>query len=191
VLDKNPDQNSLFEFNKVKKYLEKNTLNSVLCTEPFVKAAFLSKLVEQIDVPVLYLDFDLLYSGYVNASILPSKANVSLFSPSESDWNQILQKILMMILKEKSIVIVDSLNGLYNLFDGKEVGRLVNSYIMLLVFVAKESDSRVLVVSMARKKDGEEWVLSPTGRRVIDAKKNDKLVSKEREFSNNDRCFRR
>jgi len=179
VLDKNPDQNSLIEFNEVKKYLEKNTLNSVLCTEPFVKAAFLSKLVEQINVPILYLDFDLLYSGYVNASILPSKANVSLFSPSESDWNQILQKILMMILKEKSIVIVDSLNGLYNLFDGKEVGRLVNSYIMLLVFVAKESDSRVLVVSMARKKDGEEWVLSPTGRHVIDAKKMTSLYLKK------------
>jgi len=179
VLDKNPDQNSLIEFNKVKKYLETNTLNSVLYTEPFVKAAFLSKLVEQIDVPILYLDFDLLYSGYVNASILPSKANVSLFSPLESNWNQILQKILMMILKEKSIVIVDSLNGLYNLFDGKEVGRLVNSYIMLLVFIAKESDSRVLVVSMARKKDGEEWVLSPTGRRVIDAKKMTSLYLKK------------
>lgn len=169
-MDKNPDQNSLIEFNKVKKYLEKNTLNSVLYANPFVKAAFLSKLVEQIDVPILYLDFDLLYSGYVNAEMLPRKVNVSLFSPLKNDWNQVLKKILMMVLKEKSFVIIDSLNGLYNLFDYKDVGRLVNAYVMLLTFVAKESDSSVLVVNMARKKDEEEWVLSPSGRRVVDAK---------------------
>jgi len=92
------------------------------------------------------------------------------FSPSKNDWNQVLKKILMMILKEKSFVIIDSLNGLYNLFDYKDVGRLVNAYVMLLIYVAKESDSSVLVVNMVRKKDEEEWVLSPSGRHVVDAK---------------------
>ncbi len=170
MLDKNPDQHSLIGLNEVKKYLEKNTLNSILCDEPFVKAVFLAKLIEQIDVPILYLDFDLLYNGYVNAEMLPRKVNVSLFSPSKNDWDQVLKKILMMILKEKSFVIIDSLNGLYNLFDYKDVGRLVNAYVMLLIFVAKESDSSVLVVNMARKKDEEEWVLSPSGRHVVDTK---------------------
>ncbi len=170
MLDKNPDQHSLIGLNEVKKYLEKNTLNSILCDEPFVKAVFLAKLIEQIDVPIFYLDFDLLYNGYVNAEMLPRKVNVSLFSPSKNDWDQVLKKILMMILKEKSFVIIDSLNGLYNLFDYKDVGRLVNAYVMLLIFVAKESDSSVLVVNMARKKDEEEWVLSPSGRHVIDTK---------------------
>ncbi len=170
MLDKNPDQHSLIGLNEMKKYLEKNTLNSILCDEPFVKAVFLAKLIEQIDVPILYLDFDLLYNGYVNAEMLPRKVNVSLFSPSKNDWDQVLKKILMMILKEKSFVIIDSLNGLYNLFDYKDVGRLVNAYVMLLIFVAKESDSSVLVVNMARKKDEEEWVLSPSGRHVVDTK---------------------
>lgn len=170
MLDKNPDQHSLIGLNEVKKYLEKNTLNSILCDESFVKAVFLAKLIEQIDVPILYLDFDLLYNGYVNAEMLPRKVNVSLFSPSKNDWDQVLKKILMMILKEKSFVIIDSLNGLYNLFDYKDVGRLVNAYVMLLIFVAKESDSSVLVVNMARKKDEEEWVLSPSGRHVVDTK---------------------
>jgi len=169
VLDKNPNQNSLIGFNEAKKYLEKNTLNSVLCKEPFVKAAFLNKLIEYIDVPIFYLDFDLLYSGYVNSNMLPKKFNVSLFSPSKNDWNYILKKILMMISNEKSIVIIDSLNGLYNLFDGKNIGRFVNTCIMLMVFVAKESGSSVLVTSLARKKD-ESWVLSPTGRRIVDSK---------------------
>jgi len=170
VLDKNPDQNSLIGFNEAKKYLEKNTLNSVLCKEPFVKASFLNKLIEYTDVPIFYLDFDLLYSGYVNSNMLQKKFNVSLFSPSKNDWNYILKKILMMISNEKSIVIIDSLNGLYNLFDGKNIGRFVNTCIMLLVFVAKESGSSVLVTSVARKKEGEGWVLSPTGRRIVDSK---------------------
>lgn len=153
----------------VKKYLKENTLSSVLCSEPFVKAAFLSKLIDQIDTPIIYLDFDLLYSGYVKAEMLPENRNVSLFAPSKSDWNQILKKVLLIILNQKSIVIIDSLNGLYNLLDGKNVGRLVNAYIMLLVFVAKESDSSVLFSSMVRKKEGE-WVLSPTGRHIVDTK---------------------
>ena len=168
MLDKNPDQHSLIGLNEVKKYLEKNTLNSILCDEPFVKAVFLAKLIEQIDVPILYLDFDLLYNGYVNAEMLPRKVNVSLFSPSKNDWDQVLKKILMMILKEKSFVIIYSLKVLYNLFNYKDVCRLVNAYVMLLIFVAKESDSSVLVVNMARKKDEEEWVLSPSGRHVVD-----------------------
>ena len=79
MLDKNPDQHSLIGLNEMKKYLEKNTLNSILCDEPFVKAVFLARLIEQIDVPIFYLDFDLLYSGYVNAGMLPKKVNVSLF----------------------------------------------------------------------------------------------------------------
>ncbi len=170
MLDKNPDKSSLDGISKVKEYLNENTLSSVLCTEPFVKAAFLSKLIDQIDTPIVYLDFDLLYSGYVNSEMISKKENVSLFAPSKEDWNEILQKVLLMILNQKSVVIIDSLNGLYNMFDGKDIGRLVNAYIMLLVFMAKESDSSVLFSSMVRKKEKEGWVLSPTGRRIVDTK---------------------
>ena len=170
MLDKNPDERSLDGISKVKEYLNENTLSSVLCTEPFVKAAFLSKLIDQIDTPIVYLDFDLLYSGYVNSEMIPKNTNVSLFAPSKDDWNEILKKVLLMMLNQKSVVIIDSLNGLYNLFDGKDIGRLVNAYIMLLVFMAKESSSSVLFSSMVRKKEEEGWVLSPTGRRIVDTK---------------------
>jgi hypothetical protein len=169
VLDKNPDQSST-GISIAKKYLEEYTLSSILCSEPFVKAAFLSKLIDQIEIPIIYLDFDLLYSGYVNSEILHKNENVSLIAPLKNDWNQILKKILLMVSNQKSVVIIDSLNGLYNLFDGKDIGRLVNAYIMLMFFVAKESGSSVLFSCMARKKEGEGWVLSPTGRRIIDTK---------------------
>jgi len=169
-LDKNPDQSSLIGISEAKNYLNNNTLTSILCSEPFAKAAFLSKLVCEIDKPVIYLDFDLLYSGYVNSEMIPKSSNVSIFAPSKADWNQVLKNILLKISNQKSVVIIDSLNGLYSLLDGKNVGRLVNAYIMLIAFMAKESGSSVLFSSMVRRKEKEGWVLSPTGRRIVDTK---------------------
>lgn len=170
MLDKNPDQSSSVGITQARKYLNENTLSAVLCKEPFAKAAFLSKLIDDVDLPVIYLDFDLLYSGYVKSEMIPQNPKVSLYAPSKEDWNEILKKILLVVLNQKSIVIIDSLNGLYNILDGKDIGRLVNAYIMLITFVAKESGSSVLFSSMVRKKDKEGWVLSPTGRRIVDTK---------------------
>ena len=170
MLNKNPEKSPSIGISEAKNYLNKNTLTSVLCSEPFAKAAFLCKLIDEMDVPVIYLDLDLLYSGYVKSEMISKRENVSLFAPSQDDWDETLKKILLMILNQKSVVIVDSLNGIYNLFEGKDIGRLVNAYIMLLVFVAKESSSSVLFSSMVRKKDKEGWVLSPTGRHIVDTK---------------------
>ncbi len=167
-MDKNPDQRAI-QVNEAEKYLEQNTLSSILCKEPFVKAAFLSELIKQIETPIVYIDFDLLYTGYCKVGIIEKKENISLFSPIKDDWNQILEKVLLMISNKKSVVIIDSLNGLYNLLDGKDVGRLVNTYIMLLAFVARESNSTVLFASVGRKKKQEGWVLSPTGRHILDS----------------------
>ena len=168
MLDKNPDQRTI-QVNEAGKYLEQNTLSSILCKEPFVKAAFLSELIKQIEIPIVYIDFDLLYTGYCKAGIIEKKENISLFSPIKDDWNQILKKVLLMISNKKYVVIIDSLNGLYNLLDGKDIGRLVNAYIMLLAFIARESNSTVLFASVGRKKKQEGWVLSPTGRHVLDS----------------------
>jgi len=168
VLDKNPHQRTI-QINEAGKYLEQNTLNSILCKEPFVKAAFLSELIKQIETPIVYIDFDLLYTGYCKAGIIEKKENISLFSPIKDDWNQILEEVLLMISNKKCVVIIDSLNGLYNLLDGKDIGRLVNTYIMLLAFVARESNSTVLFASVGRKKKQEGWVLSPTGRHILDS----------------------
>lgn len=167
-MDKNPDKNLVIS--KIKNYLNKNTLTAILCSEPFAKAAFLSKVIDETNLPVIYLDFDLLYSGYVKSEIISENKNVSLFAPSKDNWNKILGNVLLTISNQKHIIIIDSLNGLYNLFDGKDIGRLINTYIMLLVFSAKESGSSVLFSSMVRKKDKEGWVLSPTSRRIIDTK---------------------
>ena len=38
---------------------------------------------------------------------------------------------------------------------------------MLLAFVAQNTNSQIIMASMARMKDKEFWVLSPTGRQII------------------------
>ena len=164
MLDKNPEQD--FEL-KIKPILEKNNLNSILCNEPFLKASFLEKIVQNSDVPIHYLDFDLLYSGFISAEILSKKEELYLYRPTSSDLQNTLRIILEKISKEKSIVIIDSLNGLNSLIDEKDAGRLINSYIMLLAFVAQNTNSQIILASMARIKDKEFWVLSPTGRQII------------------------
>ena len=73
MLDKNPQHDS--EWIIIKNLFEENTLNSVLCSEPFVKTAFLSKVIQIINYPIIYLDFDLIYSGYVESKILPKQKN--------------------------------------------------------------------------------------------------------------------
>ena len=164
MLDKNPEQD--FEL-KIKPILEKNNLNSVLCDEPYLKASFLDRVIENSDVPIHYLDFDLLYSGFISGGILSKKNNLHLYRITSDKLENTLRIILEKISKEKSIVIIDSLNGLNNLFDEKDSGRLINSYIMLLAFVANSTDSQIILASMARMKEKEFWVLSPTGRQII------------------------
>ena len=163
-MDKNPEQD--FEM-KIKPILEKNNLSSVLCNEALLKASFLEKIVQNSNVPIHYLDFDLLYSGFISGGILSKKDNLKLYNPTSDELQNTLQSILENVSKEKSIVIIDSLNGLNNLFEEKDAGRLINSYIMLLAFVAQNTNSQIILASMARMKDKEFWVLSPTGRQII------------------------
>ena len=91
MLDKNPRQIEKQEFVQVKKRIEENTINSILCKEPFVKASFLLELIKQVNYPILYLDFDLLYSGFATSEMISVKENVSLYRPTKSDWNEVLK----------------------------------------------------------------------------------------------------
>ncbi|MGB9002282.1 MAG: hypothetical protein WCC52_00560, partial [Nitrosotalea sp.] len=46
---------------KLKDILSQVQINSVLYSDPFVKAGFISKLVSEVKTSVLYMDLDLLY----------------------------------------------------------------------------------------------------------------------------------
>jgi len=162
--------------------LSQTKINSILYSDPFLKAGFIAKLVQDTKIDILYLDLDLLYSGYVVSGMLTTPSNLSLFQPTMELWNKILTNILVKLSIKKSIIIVDSLNGLYNLLnEKKEIGKLVNSYIMLITSIARKTDSYVVVASMARFKKEEGWVLSPTGKRLIETNMVKKILLKQDE----------
>jgi len=155
--------------------LVQNVLNSVMCSDPYVKTAFFIKLVDLIDLPIVYLDFDLLYSGYLTAKIVPEYDKLQVFQPTRDNWNNLFRDVVASISKQKSLLIFDSLNGFFSLFyNKKDVGMFVNSCIMLLSKTAKLTDSSVVVASMAKKED-QVWVLDTIGRQVVDAKNMTKM----------------
>lgn len=157
--------------------LEQDLINSVFYADPFLKAGFISKLVQDTKLEVLYLDLDLLYSGYIISGILPTQKNVTLFQPTTETLHQILKEILVKASLSQTIIIVDSLNGLFNILNRKKnIGKAIMSIIMLLTSIARITKSYLVVASMVRFKKEEGWILSPTGKRLIETKNSKKIL---------------
>ena len=174
---KNPSNDLNSSKLNLQSILEQDLINSVFYPDPFLKAGFISKLVQDTKLQVLYLDLDLLYSGYVVSGILPTIKNVTLFQPTAETLYQILKEILSKASLTQTIIIVDSLNGLFNIINQKKnVGKAVISIIMLLASIAKMTKSYLVVPSMVRFKKEEGWILSPTGKRLIEAKNSKKIL---------------
>ena len=157
VLDKNPEPKLDENIDDIKKTIEQNVASSVTYSDPFLKTIFFTKIVPSLKKPIIYLDFDLLFSGYIASGIISSNSAVTLLQPTRSNWNEMLKTILKQISQEKSTIIIDSINGFYNLFyEIKNVGRLVNSLIMLFVCFSKMSNSHLVITSMAKQKNKDE-----------------------------------
>ena len=180
VLDKNPEIYSDDSLSELMDTLELNSLNSIMFSNPFFKTIFLNKIIQASNIPIYYLDFDLLYSGYITSNIISKNKRVILFQPTKNDLLEIFKKILYLVSKEKSFVILDSVNGFFNLInENKDAGRMVNSYIMLLSTISKMTNSLVLFASLVREKQDEGYVLSITGRHVIDSKNITKILTEK------------
>src|SRR3989304_2329071 len=111
------------------------------------------------------------YSDENLSNIISLRNGVTLYRPTKDDWIKTLKTILLKLSENKSMLIMDSLNGLFNLHnEKKDAGRLINSYIMLFSCVAKMSNSCIVLSSITRKKNDEGWALSITGRHVIESK---------------------
>jgi hypothetical protein len=171
VLDKNPQQILDDDLTYVKKEFSTKNPSMILCSEPFLKAEILNELMDSITFPVIFLDFDLLYSGYVVSELIKKNEKVEIYRPNKTDWKKIISEVAKRVSNEKFLVIIDSLNGFYNMFDEKESGRFINASLMLLSSIGRESGSLVIITAITRKNDGGEWILSPGGRHIIDSKK--------------------
>ena len=167
MLDKNPE----IIFNDIQKEFKKNVPNLILCSYSFHKIEFLNKIIPAIDKPIIFVDMDLLYSGYIESKIIQKKNNLMIFQPNKLNWKEKLSEIITKISKKEFLIIIDSFNGIYNLFDDLESARFVNSCIMLLSSLGKQANSTILITAMSRKKENSEWILSPGGKHIMKSAK--------------------
>ena len=169
-MDKSPEwvlDNSLLH---IKNEFEKNIPSIILCSDPFHKAEFLNRLINSIGHQIIFVDMDLLYTGYVESGMIRKKDNVIIFHPDKTNWKKELSNVITKISKERILVVIDSFNGVYNMFDDLESVRFINSCIMFLSSFGRETNSSVIVTGMARKKE-ENWIISPGGKQIIKSTK--------------------
>ncbi len=156
---------------QIKDALEQNTSNMIFYDNSFTKTIFFVKILPKWNVPIFYLDFDLLYSGFVKSGQTPLSKNTTLLCPNADNLHENLRSVVDKISETKSLVIIDSLNGFFNLLeDRKDTGQIINSLIMLLISSAKNANSIVIIGSLSKLTNENEWVLYNTGRHVIENK---------------------
>ena len=167
MLDKNPEMVLEDNLEDIQNEFKKNVPSLVLCSDSFHKIEFLNKLIMSVENPIIFVDMDLLYSGYIESKIIQKKENLMIFQPNRLNWEQKLSETISKISNQEFLIIIDSFNGIYNLFDDLESARFVNSCIMLLSSFGKQSNSTIVITAMARKKDNNEWILSPGGKQIM------------------------
>ena len=170
-MDKNPHQILDNNFEKIKIEFSKNNPNLILCKKPFLKSEFLNRLVETVNFPVVFFDIDLLYTGYVKSGLLQKNDSVTIIPGNKENFNQNLERVVELISKKQVLVVIDTLNGVYNMFDELESARFVNSAIMLLSAISRQTQSQIIVSGIATKNEDGKLVLSPSGRHLINSKK--------------------
>ena len=171
MLDKNPEQIISNDLTQIQIKFEQNNPNVILCSKPFHRIEFLDKLINSTEDPIIFIDMDLLYTGYVESKMIQKKENLTIFCPNKVDWEEKFSEIISKVSKDRFLVIIDSFNGIYNLFDDLESAIFINSCVMLLSSIGNHVKSSVVITGMARKKENDGWVLSPGGRHVIKSEK--------------------
>ena len=153
----------------IRNMLEQNTTNMIFYEDSFTKTSFFTREVSNYKVPIFYIDFDLQYTGFVKSGITEEMENLNLLHPENGSFREDLKSIIAKISREKSLIVIDSLNGFFNILEGdKDLGRLINSFLMLLVSAANHTKSTILVGALSRLNEEGRWVLYNTGRSVID-----------------------
>lgn len=170
-MDKSPEIISDDNLEYIQNEFKKNIPNLILCSNSFHKIEFLNKIIISTKNPIIFVDMDLLYSGYIESKMIQEKENLMIFQPSNLNWQEKLSEIITKVSKKEFLIIIDSFNGIYNLFDDLESARFVNSCIMLLSSLGKQTNSTIVITAMARKKENSEWILSPGGKHIMKSAK--------------------
>ena len=171
MLDKSPEWVLDNNLTYIQNEFRKNIPSIVLCSEPFYKIEFLNTLINSVENLIIFVDMDLLYTGYIESGMIPKKENLVVFHPNKESWKEKLSEIITKTSKEEILVIIDSFNGVFNTFDDLESARFINSCIMLLASLGRNTNSSIIVTAMVRKKENGDWVISPGGKQIIKSEK--------------------
>ena len=171
MLDKSPEWVLDNNLTYIQNEFRKNIPSIVLCSEPFYKIEFLNTLINSVENLIIFVDMDLLYTGYIESGMIQKKENLVVFHPNKENWKEKLSEIITQTSKEEILVIIDSFNGVFNMFDDLESARFINSCIMLLASLGRNTNSSIIVTAMVRKKENGDWVISPGGKQIIKSEK--------------------
>lgn len=171
-MDKNPDGGLGGDFLR--------PVNSVLCHDAFVKERIIQKIIDKSPASAILLDFDRLYTGYVNSGMAAAGSNLHVYSPTKEDWKDVFAGIVSRTCARRAVLIVDSLNGFFGMFDERDAeeesvfdesnaGRYANACMMVLARCMMNAGGWIFLCSVARIGEGGDWILQPTGRRVPDS----------------------
>jgi len=151
-------------------------MNALLYNDPFSKVCFTCSVVSEFLKynRVVYIDLDTVFTSYVRNNIFDADSgDLEIFLPSQNEFESILSDICSHLDAGTGLVVVDSLNSFYHLYDKIRIGslnRLLSAYISLLLNHTRRIGSKLLVTSMIRHKKAVEWVLAPSSKRLIEAK---------------------
>ena len=137
----------------------------VMYDEPLAKAAVLGEAAGGAPGDVMYLDFDLMYSGHVASGMLARARRVEVVVPGRRVGEAMAAAISRASLGD-CLVVIDSLNGMHRACAEGET-MAVNTSLMMLASAARQSGAEVIVACMARPDEGHGWALVPMGRRVV------------------------
>lgn len=166
-------------------------LSVILCTGAAAKTRFLRTAADAAAGSVLYMDTDLLYAGCARAGLGRIRDCTTLVCPDQDTWHSDLASAISASSAGRMTVIIDSLNGIYEMYGGADSAMTANTHIMALASLAGQAGSAVIVGVRVRRRGSMrangfggngsggaahavqpaaatavEWVLHPGGRQV-------------------------
>ena len=156
--------------------LDSKGMNSLLYSDPFSKICFTCSLVSEFlkNGRVVYIDLDTVFTSYAKNNVFDlNSGDLEIFLPRENEFECMLSDICSHLDDNAALVVVDSLNSFYHLYDKIKVGslnRLLSTYISLLLSHTRRVGCCLLVTSMIRHKKTSEWILAPSSKRLIEAR---------------------
>ena len=166
-MDKNPDWSCGPE--QIREFSRHNP-NIIISSSPFEKTKLADSLLRAADCPAVFLDFDLLYSGYMTSGLIQKRDDIMLVRANMQDWNKTLQTVLEQMSRDRLMVVLDSFNGFHNMYGDIKSARLVNASLMLLSYVAGFKGCPVVALALTRQNSLGRWVMSPGGRQIVGSK---------------------